>query len=119
MSAREGSAREAEGSASLSGVKVEFEKGGKKIRMEAGEADVRASHEVRLFGGVEIFWSEYVARMDQATYYRGEGLIRSPDPVSLRGPGLELTGRGVEVDVEGRVARVNQDVRAVVRGGVP
>jgi len=87
--------------------------------MDAAEAFIQEASEIRLFGGVEIVWGEYEARVDRAVYRRSEGSITSDAPVDLVGPGLSVQGRGVEVDVEGRVAKIMSEVRAVVGGGSP
>jgi LPS export ABC transporter protein LptC len=116
LSADEGVAREAEITGRLRGVNGRFERRGRRLELKAGEAEVEQGEEVRLSGGVEMSWQGYGARLERATYHRGQGLITSSDPVEITGPGLVVTGTGVELDVEGRVAKVLTDVHAVFQG---
>ena len=116
LAAREGAVREGDLSGWLRDVKVELESSGKTVRLGAAEAQIEEGKEIRLSGGVEISWGEYKAQVERATYYRGDGRIFSPGVVTLTGPGLSVRGRGVEVDVHARAAKINQDVSAVVGG---
>ncbi|MBE0618122.1 MAG: LPS export ABC transporter periplasmic protein LptC [Proteobacteria bacterium] len=71
---------------------------------------------IRLSDGVEVAWGEYRALVDRAEYRRRQGRVTSDAAVILEGPALEVRGTGLEVDVEGRVARIGADVRARIRG---
>jgi hypothetical protein len=89
------------------------------VRLEAGAADIHGMDVVRLSEGVEVAWDEYRAHLEQAEYRRGQGRVTSDDPVSLEGAGLRVRGRGLEVDVQKRTARVREGVEASVGGGTP
>lgn len=119
LTAAEGTARESEVTGTLKDVHVEFRKNGPGVRMSAGAAQVDRGDEVRLSEGVELSWDGHDAKVRRAVYLRGEGVIRSEDPVAFTGPWLSVNGSGVELDVEGRVARIRSGVRAVIRGARP
>lgn len=119
LTAAEGEGWEAGGTGELRGVTGEIRRAGRTLRLEAGRARVEERDVIRLSGGVEVAWGEYRAQVERAEYQRREGRVVSDAPVVLEGPTLEVRGRGLEVDVEGRSARVREDVRAWVRGGTP
>lgn len=119
ITADEGFGREGEATGQLRGVRAEFVRRGKTTRLTAARADVERGEALTLGGGVEITWDGYEAAVDEATYRRGSGTIRAPGPVSVHGPGVRVEGRGLEVDVEGKVARVLEKVHAVVGRGGP
>ncbi|GAB4266611.1 MAG: hypothetical protein Kow0092_19650 [Deferrisomatales bacterium] len=114
LTAEEGQAWETETSGVLKQVRLEFQRRARRVELEAGEARVERGEEIRLSGGVRIAWAGYTARMDRATYLRERGEIRSDGPVELAGPAMTVRGKGLEVDVEGRVARILARVRTVV-----
>lgn len=114
ITAEEGFGREGEATGELRGVRAEFTRGGRAIRLTAGRADVERGETVTLAGGVEITWDGYTAVVDDATYRRGSGTVRSPGPVAVRGPAVTVDGQGLEVDVEGKVAHVLSRVHAVI-----
>lgn len=116
LTADRGYGEEAGTTGELQGVKVAFERKGQIVKLRAENAEFDGGDELQLGGGVEITWDGYAASVDRAVYQRGSGEIRSADPVTLQGPGLRVEGRGVEVDVEGRVARILSKVQAVMSG---
>ncbi len=115
LRARSGSAREAEGFARLRQVRGTIRKGERTVRFAAGAATVREGAKILLEEGVRLGVDGYEVRTSRARYEKG-GSIVSEDPVEAWGPGLRLTGRGVRVDVDRRVARIGGPVRAVVWG---
>ncbi len=115
LAARSGSAREAQGSARLRQVRGTIRKGEQTVRFVAGTATIRKGTEIALEEGVRIGMDGYEVHTSGARYEKG-GFIVSTDPVEARGPGLRLTGRGVRVDVDRKVARIGGPVRAVVWG---
>ncbi|MEW6486572.1 MAG: LPS export ABC transporter periplasmic protein LptC [Thermodesulfobacteriota bacterium] len=119
LTAAEGAGWEGEGTGSLREVRGEIRRGGHALRLEAGGADIDGRDVVRLSGGVEVAWDAYRAHLDRAEYRPGQGRVTSDDAVSLEGAGLRVRGRGLEVDVEKRTARVREGVEASVGGGTP
>jgi LPS export ABC transporter protein LptC len=115
LSAEEGVAQQATASARLHGVSGSFERRGGRLELKAGEAEVEQGEEVRLSGGVEMFWRGYGARVERAKYHRGRGVITSDARVELTGPGLAVAGSGFEIEVEEQIARVLTDVHAVLQ----
>ncbi len=115
LSADEGEAREAEVTGQLRGVRARFERGGRRTHLQAGAARVERGDEIHLEDGVRMSWSEgFRIDVEDATYRRGAGVIVSGAPVAFAAPGFRVEGRGVWVDVEGRVVRVEESVRAVM-----
>ena len=114
VSADEGTVWEADGRGELKSVRAEFEKGEGVIRAAAGRGRIESKEEVRLVEGVTLAWQGYRAEAEEATYRRGVGMVVVAGPVVLTGPGIRVRGRGLEVDVDGRRARVRSEVAAVV-----
>jgi lipopolysaccharide assembly outer membrane protein LptD (OstA) len=81
---------------------------------EDSEGDAKET--IALSGDVEVRWDQYAVRTERATYHRGEGLVKSDAAVALEGPGLRVSGKGFEVDVDAQRARVLDRVTATVRG---
>ncbi len=115
LDAREGRAWEGEGSGWLRGVQAVMEREGRSVHLEAGVAAVERRDLLSFSEGVTLSWDGYRAESERATYQRSLGRIVSSDPVRLRGPGVEVTGRGLEVDVDGRRLRVLSEAHTVFR----
>lgn len=115
--AREGRAWEREGTGWLRGVEAVMERRGDSVRLDAGSAGMERRDVLTFSGGVAISWAGYRAEAERATYEGARGRILSDAPVRLEGPGLEVTGRGLEVDVDGRRLRVLEGVHTVFREG--
>ncbi len=115
LDAREGRAWEGEGSGWLRGVKAVMEREGRSVHLEAGVAAMERRDVLSFSEGVTLSWEGYRAEAERATYQRSRGWIVSSDPVRLHGPGVEVTGRGLEVDVEGRRLRVLSEAHTVFR----
>lgn len=114
ITAREGSAWEARSTGELRGVRAVFERRGRSLQMTAGRGNVSGGEVVILSEGVRVQWDRYEATLDRVTYERGKGVVRSTDPVAFRGPGIEVTGRGLDIDVEGRRVRIPLSVQATL-----
>lgn len=119
LTAERGAGREADVTGTLEGVVAVLERRGRTLSLTAGAADAAGEGALRLWGGVEVRSGGYRARVERATYRRGEGRVVSEDPVEVDGPGLSVRGRGLEVDVEGRSVRVLDGVRAVLQREEP
>ncbi|MBI5446056.1 MAG: LPS export ABC transporter periplasmic protein LptC [Deltaproteobacteria bacterium] len=117
ITARKGSGWEQEGTGSLTGIEALFDKKGQAVRVKAGSAAMESGTLLTLSQGVEVSWDGYRAALDRAAYHRGQGRISSDSPVLLDGPGMTVRGKGVDVDVETRKARIRSEVRAVIQGG--
>lgn len=115
LTAKEGAGWESKGTGGLRGVTAVFERRGRSVQVKSGRGDVKGGEVVTLSEGVTIQWDRYEARLDHATYERGKGMVRSADPLVLRGPGMDLTGKGLEIDVEGRRVHVASRVHATLR----
>lgn len=119
LSAAEGEGWEGVGTGQLRDVRGEIRRGGQAVTLDAGRGEVGEFDVIRLSDGVEVRWDGYRAEVERADYGRGQGLVTSDAPVLLEGPGLQVRGRGMEVDVEKQRARVKEDVRAWIRGVTP
>ena len=64
-------------------------------------------------GGVVAVQGDDVARTDRARFTSAEGLVRGDSPVSVTGPGYQLTGPGFTLDPTSRAVRI--DGGAVIR----
>jgi LPS export ABC transporter protein LptC len=117
LRAEEGVAWETEGRGELKGVKADFQRAGRALSAEAGRGEMQTRDVVRFLDGVTVRWQGYQVRLDDASYRRGDGKIVSDGPVTLTGPGLSVKGKGLEVDVEGKRAKILSGVSAVVGGG--
>lgn len=71
---------------------------------------------ITLRGDVVVRLDDLQLETDEATYDRGADQITTPGVVKLRGRTVELTGRGMEVDVGPQHVRLLADVRTTLRG---
>jgi len=79
---------------------------------------VLAGHELRsltLRGDVTVKLDDLEVQTGEATYDRARDLITSPGPVRLHGRTLDVSGRGMEVDVTPQHVRLLDEVRTVLR----
>jgi len=79
---------------------------------------VLAGRELRsltLRGDVTVKLDDLEVQTGEATYDRARDLITSPGPVRLRGRTLDVSGRGMEVDVTPQHVRLLDEVRTVLR----
>jgi len=68
-----------------------------------------------LRGAVAVTLDGLELETEEATYVRARDLITSPAPVTLRGPTLEVHGRGMEVEVGPQHVRLLEDVHTTLR----
>ena len=79
---------------------------------------VLAGRELRsltLRGDVTVKLDDLEVQTGEATYDRARDLITSPGPVRLRGRTLDVSGRGMEVDVTPQHVRLLEEVRTILR----
>jgi hypothetical protein len=114
LRAAEGWGREGERSGTLRGVRATLRRGDHDLLLESERAEVEEGSAFRLVGGVRISWGEYEVRVERAAYLHGRGLVTSDSPAQLTGPGLQLNGVGVELEVGRRVVRILAEARAVL-----
>ena len=95
-------------------VHATLRKGGHNLVLQSQQARVDQGKAFHLSGDVRITWDDYAVQVEQASYLQNRGLVTSDSPVVFTGPGLYLTGVGVEVAVESRVVRIPRDARAVI-----
>jgi LPS export ABC transporter protein LptC len=79
---------------------------------------VLAGRELKTFtlrGGVTVRLDDLEVETGEATYDRARDLITSPGPVRMRGRTLDVSGRGMEVQVTPQHVRLLEDVHTTVR----
>ncbi|TMA37238.1 MAG: LPS export ABC transporter periplasmic protein LptC [Deltaproteobacteria bacterium] len=79
---------------------------------------VLAGRELRtltLRGGVTVRLDDLQLETGEATYDRARDLITSPGPVTMRGRTLDVSGRGMEVQVAPQHVRLLEDVHTTLR----
>ena len=81
-----------------------------RLRLEGRE--VRA---VTLRGSVVLQLDDLRMLTEEATYEREHDLIRAPGQVTITGQTLDVTGRGMELEVTPQHMRLLDDVHTVVR----
>jgi len=111
--AREGSAWERESTGKLVDVAAELEKGGRLVSLKSGSAEADQGEVFRFYDRVEFTWGDYRGKVEEASYLQGKGIVKSEQPAALEGPGLKLSGEKVEIDVDGKIARLWGNVHAV------
>ncbi len=93
--------------------------GARTTRVEGAEGhlvlDGQEVQSLTLRGGVRVDFDDLRVDTDEATYVRTRDVITSPSPVTVRGPTLEVTGRGMEIDVGPQQVRLFGDVRTTLR----
>ena len=93
---------------------------GKRAAHVAGDQgrlvlDGQEVESLTLEGSVVVTLDDLHLETDEATYVRARDLIVSPAPVFMRGPTLEVHGRGMEVEVGPQLVRLLSDVHTTVR----
>ena len=68
-----------------------------------------------LRGGVTVRLDDLELETGEATYDRARDLITSPGPVRMHGRTLDVSGRGMEIDVAPQHVRLLEDVHTTVR----
>ena len=115
LRAEEGWGREGERTGTLRGVRATLRKGDQNFVLESERAAVEEEGRVFHFSeGVRITWGEYEVRVERASYLQTLGVVTSDSPVEFTGPGLRVSGAGVEVEVARRVVRIPAAARAVL-----
>jgi len=85
---------------------------GTEGRLTLDGREVRA---VTLRGSVIVQLDDLRLVTDEATYEREHDLIRAPGAVTITGRTLDVTGRGMELEVTPQHMRLLDDVHTVVR----
>jgi LPS export ABC transporter protein LptC len=93
---------------------------GKRQVVIAGEegdmvVDGRELQRFTLRGNVSVQMDDMQLQTDEATYDRAADLLTAPGVVTMRGPTLEVRGRGMEVNVGPQLVHLLADVHTVVR----
>jgi lipopolysaccharide export system protein LptC len=92
---------------------------GRQARIEGAEGRLTlAGHELRtltLRGGVAVRLDDLEGDTEEATYDRSRDMITSPALVTIRGRTLEVSGRGMEVEVGPQLVRLLEHVHTTVR----
>ena len=92
---------------------------GRQARIEGAEGRLTlAGHELRtltLRGGVAVRLDDLEVDTEEATYDRSRDMITSPALVTIRGRTLEVSGRGMEVEVGPQLVRLLEHVHTTVR----
>jgi len=75
------------------------------------------SKNIELVGNVTLTSSDgYRFKTHSIAYNHSEKKVTTPDPVELEGDQIRMTGKGMVVDMEGKVIRVLNQVRTILRG---
>jgi LPS export ABC transporter protein LptC len=77
--------------------------------------DGRELRSLTLRGTVAVRLDDLELQTAEATYDRERDMITSPTLVTIRGKQIELTGRGMEVDVGPQHVRLLDDVHTTIR----
>jgi LPS export ABC transporter protein LptC len=77
--------------------------------------DGRELRSLTLRGTVAVRLDDLELETAEATYDRERDMITSPTLVTIRGKEIELTGRGMEVDVGPQHVRLLDDVHTTIR----
>jgi LPS export ABC transporter protein LptC len=97
-----------------------FMKDGREARVAGTEGRLTIKdHELTAFtlkGAVKVLLNDLELQTDEAVYDRARDLITVPGPVAMRGPTLEVHGKGMEVQVTPQQFRLLSDVHTVLRG---
>lgn len=112
LHAEEGWGREGERTGTLRGVRATLHQGEQDLLLEAAQATVDEGRAFHLSQGVELRWGEFLVQVEQASYLLTRGVVVSDQPTQFTGPGLRLSGVGIEVEVATRVVRIAAQVRA-------
>lgn len=112
--AAEGWGREGEVTGTLRQVRATLRKGEFDLTLRAERARAEGGAAFQFSDGVQVSWGPYAVHVAHASYEQDRGVVASDSPVEFTGPGLRLTGVGVEVVVANRVVRILHDARAVI-----
>lgn len=69
---------------------------------------------ITLDGDVKVVWKGYSARGKSLTFDLKAGTLSSEDEIELQGDFIKVAGKGLRVVAEGRIARIDKDVHAVL-----
>jgi LPS export ABC transporter protein LptC len=67
-------------------------------------------------GGVTAVQGDDAARTERARYSRAEGIVRGDSPITVSGPGYQLTGPGFALDPRTRTVRVDGGAKIRAEG---
>ena len=75
------------------------------------------SKNIELVGNVTLSSSDgYRFKTHSIAYNHSEKKVTTPDPVELEGDQIRMTGKGMVVDMDGKVIRVLNQVRTILKG---
>jgi LPS export ABC transporter protein LptC len=77
--------------------------------------DGREMDRVDLEGGIEVRFKDYLVKTDRAVYERASDSVVSPNPVSITGNGLALSGGRMTVEMEAQRLRLEGKVETVLQ----
>ena len=99
-------------------VTLYLDEGARQVHIAGAEGRVRLDGQelqgLTLRGAVAVQLDDLVLETDEATYDREHDLLTAPGPVTVRGRTLDVSGRGMEVDVGPQRVRLREAVRTVV-----
>lgn len=104
----------------LEDVKVTFyTKEGRSFILTGKQGKInQTSKDMELVGDVVLSSSDgYRLKTHSLTYHHTERKVTTSDPVELEGAEIRLVGRGMFVDMEGRIFRVLSQVKTQWKGG--
>jgi LPS export ABC transporter protein LptC len=94
-------------------------KDGRRIGLEGDEGRIQLERgdvtRVELEGNIQVFLADYEVRTERAVYDRATDLITAPGDVEIKGRGLDLQGRGMDVRVSDQQLSLRQNVSMVMQ----
>lgn len=85
-----------------------------EISVTAENCSFVSESEVDLSGDVQVVWKGYSARGRSLTFDLKAGTLTSTEEIELKGDFISVTGKGLRVLADGRVAFIDKDVHAVL-----
>ncbi len=95
----------------LSGIQMNMEKQGMKVRAEKGLYNMETKH-VTIDGIITAQNENYVITTSQALIDSAEGILETEDKVTVQGKRFNLEGRGLRADNNEQKVRILNNVKA-------
>jgi LPS export ABC transporter protein LptC len=87
------------------------EASGEVARMFLGDKDLQ---KLQLEGGIQVTYQNYILRSEEAVFLPAEQRIFLPKPTTLVGGGFELAGSSMEIELETKKVRLQNNVKTKI-----